>query len=631
MRSDIVGSALERLARTPPDLAGFTALWAGRDPESTAGTAEGWRGLGDRALRLGEPLLAYDVLSAGLKGRPRDVRLRQLLALALARSGAAGRANELLSQLRAEGCEDEETLGILARTHKDLAAGARTPAARRVHLRAAARTYLAAFAKNAGYYSGINAAATALLTGEAALARALARKVRGLCLARLEGGKAAGDGYWLEATLGEAALILGEGAEAEERYGRAAALARGRYADLSSTRRQAALLAARLGEDPRPFERLLRVPGVVAFTGHMADLPGRRVPRFPAKEEGRVRASLRGRLGTLDAGFGFSSAACGADILFIEEMLRRRAEVRVVLPFSAVEFRRTSVDVVPGWGPRFDRALRGAASVVVANEFAATPSAAAFAYGNLVLDGLARLRAGALDAPFRPLAVWDGRRGDGPGGTGDMVGHWRRRGEAVSVVALPAPPRLPARAAKARRGPAAQRVMAMLFADAVGYSKLSEEQIPRFSGEFLAAVARLTDSSAHKPVTRNTWGDAVYFVFRSVEQAGCFALTLRETVCAIRWRERGLPQDLNFRIALHAGPVFECRDPVTRRPTFVGTHVSRAARIEPVTPPGQVYASQSFAALAAASGARGFACDYVGVVPLAKRYGSFPLYHLRPA
>jgi len=29
-------------------------------------------------------------------------------------------------------------------------------------------------------------------------------------------------------------------------------------------------------------------------------------------------------------------------------------------------------------------------------------------------------------------------------------------------------------------------------------------------------------------------------------------------------------------------------------------HVSRAARIEPITPPGQVYASQAFAALAAA-------------------------------
>jgi hypothetical protein len=59
-----------------------------------------------------------------------------------------------------------------------------------------------------------------------------------------------------------------------------------------------------------------------------------------------------------------------------------------------------------------------------------------------------------------------------------------------------------------------------------------------------------------------------------------------------------------------------------------------AARIEPISPPGHVYASQAFAALAEAEASpksrAPFACEYVGQVPLAKGYGTFPMYHLRP-
>ena len=42
--------------------------------------------------------------------------------------------------------------------------------------------------------------------------------------------------------------------------------------------------------------------------------------------------------------------------------------------------------------------------------------------------------------------------------------------------------------------------------------------------------------------------------------------------------------------------------PITGLPMYTGPHTSRTARIEPITPPGQVYASASFAAVAAATG-----------------------------
>jgi len=127
---------------------------------------------------------------------------------------------------------------------------------------------------------------------------------------------------------------------------------------------------------------------------------------------------------------------------------------------------------------------------------------------------------------------------------------------------------------------------------------------------------------------KNTWGDGLFFVFADVGSAGRFALELRDRVKATRWKARGLPE-LDLRIGLHAGPVYGCIDPVTERRNYIGSHVSRAARIEPVTPPGNVYASQPFAALAAAERGLEFKCDYVGQTAMAKKYGTFPTYVVR--
>ena len=67
---------------------------------------------------------------------------------------------------------------------------------------------------------------------------------------------------------------------------------------------------------------------------------------------------------------------------------------------------------------------------------------------------------------------------------------------------------------------------------------------------------------------------------------------------------------------------------MTEHDNCIGTHVSHAARIEPVTPPGQVFASQAFAALSAAERVRDFACHYVGQTALAKGHGIYPTYHV---
>src|SRR3984957_10344380 len=91
--------------------------------------------------RRGEPLLAYNAVQDALGVSPGNLRLRQLKGLALARSGDVERANQLLSELAAEGTSNAETLGMLARTHKDLALKTTNAARRDAHLASAFAIY----------------------------------------------------------------------------------------------------------------------------------------------------------------------------------------------------------------------------------------------------------------------------------------------------------------------------------------------------------------------------------------------------------------------------------------------------------------------------------------------------------
>ncbi|MDP2045753.1 MAG: adenylate/guanylate cyclase domain-containing protein, partial [Deltaproteobacteria bacterium] len=244
------------------------------------------------------------------------------------------------------------------------------------------------------------------------------------------------------------------------------------------------------------------------------------------------------------------------------------------------------------------------------------------------------------------LVVWDGGEGDGPGGTSSLIQHWRAHGvepEIIDITRLLAetPPRPEAAMAPAPVPQAdtaapvprgfTEEIRAMLFADVVGSSKIMEEQVPNFVEHFMGAINELVAKSDAKPLMKNTWGDALYSVFASVQDGGIFALQLRDLVCGTDWQTKGLPKELNLRISLHAGPVYCYKEPVFKELEYAGSHIVRAARIEPITPPGQVYASQQFAALASTQRVQGFTCEYVGRIPLPKHAGIIPLYLVRRA
>jgi class 3 adenylate cyclase len=171
-------------------------------------------------------------------------------------------------------------------------------------------------------------------------------------------------------------------------------------------------------------------------------------------------------------------------------------------------------------------------------------------------------------------------------------------------------------------------VCAMMFADVKHFSRLGETQIPGFLRDFIGPVTSVARQFKPAPLFQNTWGDGLFFVFATAGDAAQFSLSLRDRVAAIDREALGLPNDMRLRIALHAGPVFRFQDQMIGKPNYMGSHVNYAARIEPVTPEGRIYATETFAALAALDSPGRFRFDYVGKVPLYKDFGRFPLYEL---
>lgn len=595
-----------------------------------------------RALKQGAPLVAFDAAQEGLRLFPADIRLRQLLALALARSGASRHANQLLHALAFEGNIDEETLGMLARTYKDLASAAEGPE-RRQHLEQAFRCYRISYEQTEGYWSGINAATTAALLDDPAESRRLAESVRDQCLALLGSAPGRPDTYWLLATLGEAALLLRDGPAAAAWYRDAIARGTPGVADRVSTRRNARLILRHAGLDPAPIEACFSIPRVAVFSGHLIDRPDRPRPRFPPERVEAAREALAARLRHHDIGFGYASAGNGGDILFHELLLESGQDAHVVLPYNREQFLEDSVDYGDGeWAGRYRAVLERATEVTTASEQRMLAGAMSYEFGFLLLDGMAAVRAQELETDLVCLALWDGQPGDGPGGTASAVAHWRAMNRQIDIIEVAAPGTEPTSVGVALAQPAPAnrersstgfdaQIVGILFADAAGFSKLTEDQIPRFVAEFLKRIADTIAASEEAPLLCNTWGDGLYLVFRSIAATGRCALRLNDALRSTDWTAHGLPATLTLRIAVHAGPAYACLDPITGRPNYLGSHIALAARIEPVTPPGEVFGSGTFAALAKTSRVRDFTCEYVGQTPLAKGYGVLPMYVLRPA
>jgi class 3 adenylate cyclase/tetratricopeptide (TPR) repeat protein len=575
------------------------------------------------AERRGELLSAFDLAERGLEEYPDDVWLRHRAVLVLARAGSTEEALRRFEEYGLASVDEEDVKAVRARIAKDVALAA-DGAERQQEAARAAALYGEIFEATGGYYPGINAATLMLLAGEAEEARRLAMHV--LEALSLEDP----DSYYVAATEAEAEMVLGHEAEARQALARAVALHRGDYGALATTRRQLRLVCQENGFDPELLSGIAG-PSIVHFCGHRI-APAGVSGRFPAAAEALVAARIAAEVDRDTPGFAYGALANGADIMCAEALLAVGAELHVVLPFAADEFLRSAVaDGGPGWVARFQRCLEAATSVSYATDDAYLGDDVLYRYGTELAMGLALLRARFLDARVRQIAVWDGRATGRDVGTAIAVETWTGHGHPVTVIAPTDEPAAAIAPVAIGRGEATGRVVrAILFADVKGFSKLTDEQLPRFAEHVLGAFARVLDRYGEAVVFCNTWGDAIYAVLTDVVNAAGCALDLQEAMGEVDLVALQLPGHLALRLGAHVGPVFPIRDPMLGTRSFMGSHVSRTARIEPVTPPGAVFATEAFAAALELEHSR-FGFDYVGHIPAAKDYGRLRMYRLRPA
>jgi class 3 adenylate cyclase len=376
----------------------------------------------------------------------------------------------------------------------------------------------------------------------------------------------------------------------------------------------------------------------------MIDRVGRLPPRFPAALAPQIAQRIAEELKKAGATDGFASAACGGDILFLEEILKLGGRAHVTLPCAVDAFRKDCVDVIPGsdWAARFDRILESATTVEILGEQYASDNAMASECCSRVLAGQAeRCAIQKGEAPL-VIALWDGRPGDDVGGTHSCVQFCLRNGYKVRLMMDLSPdaaaetrelsPLTPGTSSAIKHATvmdeAPQQICAVVFADAVGFSKLREREVPGFARHYLGCAMQSLQTHEIVPLVKNTWGDGLYLVFESVREAGVFAVDFRDRIVATEWRRLGLGCAMNVRIAVHAGPLYRIYDPIIGQWSYTGSHVTRAARLEPSTDAGKVFASLAFVALAAAERVTDFTCRPAGRRLLVKNAGEMSVFEL---
>ncbi|MFU7527351.1 adenylate/guanylate cyclase domain-containing protein [Qipengyuania sp. ASV99] len=365
---------------------------------------------------------------------------------------------------------------------------------------------------------------------------------------------------------------------------------------------------------------------VAVFCGHMFNTG--------SEAEVALAARIREQLEARDIAVGFGPLACGADILIAEALLERGAELNVVLPFAEADFIAESV-LCGGedWLARY-KACRNAAKTV---NFA-TPSDYVgddnqFAYNTLYAMGLAVLRSQKRGCEAVQFAVVSDNfasfSATGIAGTKADMRLWQQLGrETVTIAAGPVPRNLTFPQRAKISGGTRREIRSIIFADYKGFSRIGERVLPDFMNIIMGRIGKVLNDFGDHVEFRNTWGDAIYAVIDEPRTAAQIALKLQEELSDI---PPGLIPEgaiAGMRTGVHYGPIWVGTDRITGNRLWYGGEVNRTARIEPVTPVGGVYCTESFAAALLMDDCNDCHFTPVGRVILPKSYGEVELFRL---
>ena len=212
------------------------------------------------------------------------------------------------------------------------------------------------------------------------------------------------------------------------------------------------------GAQPHPPSAHKRV---LLFAGHMIDAPDRQTPRFPADKELAAREKIKQAVvKEMNTGAGvavaYAGGANGGDILFQEVCAELGIETRLYLAVQPQIYVTKSVNIGgPTWVKRFwdlhaAHAARNQVRILSSNTEAAKndveylpawlrdkPNYNIWQRNNLWMLFNA-LTEGCDEKTGDPnltlIALWDGKEGDGPGGTGHLVEKVKNLGARCEII-----------------------------------------------------------------------------------------------------------------------------------------------------------------------------------------------------
>jgi|GEM_PF-174971 len=431
-----------------------------------------------KALRsLGRHELALQQYRAGLKINPRNSEFRREEAFHLARLGRYDEAIVKLERLLEDEPGNIEAISYLGRIYKEMWINEWTHIEDEQErqkkafltgywLKRAIDTYLSGYSLDQNhFYSGGNALTLALLLDnlvqhfdsdidpEWQATRQQIALLKGAVQFTLESqAQRNSSNFWAFIGLADLAVCVAEEPKAVTRaYQKALTLAGQNRFALKSTLAQLELFKSLnfrpefvnagltlLQEEIKKLEAEDHAAedknrNIFLFSGHMIDRADRHEPRFPAGMEKEARERIEKALNKMNADANdmaiIPGAACGGDILFIEACLKRNMRVEVLLPFTEADFIKESVSFAGDeWVTRF-YTIRNHPNVSIQyqvdrlgplplgdNPYERNNRWALYA---ALIYGIDRIRF---------IALWDGKGGDGPGGTGHMMEEVRRLG-----------------------------------------------------------------------------------------------------------------------------------------------------------------------------------------------------------
>ncbi len=435
---------------------------------------EGYYTAGNALQSLGQFDFALEQFDKALAINPDDLKSAQKKGLMLGRLNKTAQAEQWLRSLSTKHPHDAETLALLGRTEKDRWINlwreenkstedmVNDATRENAQLNQAIQAYRQGFIEQPGsYFSGINA-----LTLSCLLEHLLKQNDNDVEMKAMEGGirwaiicelskeTVTKPNYWARVTLADLELLVGDVSTIEKAYNYAITVATDDWFSLDSSKQQLKLLqdldfrqievAAAIKFFDRAIDRLEKPKKnwqprkVFLFSGHMIDSPERESARFPKEKEAIAAVAILKQLKDLGAGpedLALCGGACGGDLLFAEAALALNLHLELRLPFDIPEFLQNSVSFAGDeWRDGFYQTKNhsNTSLLIMPDELGKLPEGINPYERNNLWQLYSALSWGV--EKVHCICLWDGKGGDGPGGTRHMHNSIKQRTGQVTVL-----------------------------------------------------------------------------------------------------------------------------------------------------------------------------------------------------